>query len=100
MIDPSAGLIERLAAEDGEIRRRTAILHRTVRRMSRLVQNVLEASTLEAGKLSLELAAETLFAEAVEEHEPEARAKSVQLYHEIPRDLPRVHCDHDRTVLR
>lgn len=101
VIDLSAGLIEKAAGTDDEIRRRTAILHRTVRRMSGLVHNVLESSTLETGKLSLALAAvraESLLAEAVEEHEPEARAKSLQLDYEVDRDVPPVLCDHDRII--
>jgi signal transduction histidine kinase len=101
VIDLNAGLIERAAEGDEEVRRRAAVLHRTVRRMSRLVRNVLSSSTLEAGGLSLDLAAEPLepiFAEAIEEHEPESRAKSVRLDYELARDLPLVRCDRDRII--
>lgn len=96
----SADMIER-ASRPEEVQRRSVVLHRTVRRMSRLVRNLLESSTIEAGKLSLSLApssVEQLVAEAVEEHEPDAGAKSVQLDYELAPDLPLVLCDGDRII--
>ncbi|APR78549.1 Phytochrome, two-component sensor histidine kinase [Minicystis rosea] len=101
VIDMNAGLIDRAASANEEVRRRTALQHRTVRRMSRLVRNVLDSSMLEAGELSLDLAVESvepLFEEAVEEHEPEARAKAVRLEYELACNLPLVRCDHDRII--
>jgi signal transduction histidine kinase len=101
VIDLTVGLIEKLAGADEQVQRRTAILHRTVKRMNRLVNALLDSSRLAAGELSIEVdvqSVEVLFAETVEEHQPEAQLKSVHLDHETPPDLPMLLCDRDRVL--
>jgi signal transduction histidine kinase len=101
VIDLNVGVIEMLAGADEKVQRRTAILRRTVKRMSRLVGALLDSSRLTTGELSIELdvqSVEALFTETVEEHQPEAQRKAVQLDYEIPRDLPMVLCDRDRVL--
>jgi signal transduction histidine kinase len=101
VIDLNVGLIEKVTAADQQVQRRTAIVHRTVHRMSRLIHDLLQSSALAVGKLSLDLGAASvgqLLAETVEEHEPQAQQRSVQLDHESPVDLPPVRCDRDRVL--
>lgn len=101
VIELCAGLIERSAGADEEVRHRTAILHRTARRMSRLVHNLLSSSALAVGELSIDPEpepVEALLLQTVEEHEPEAREKSITLEYEVTPDLPKVSCDCDRVL--
>jgi signal transduction histidine kinase len=105
VIDLNAGMIDRTAAASdaiGEtVRRRTAILHRTVRRMNRLIHDLLDSAIIDTGGLSLDLAPESVQAlvmETMEIYEPDADAKFIQLVHEMPGELPPVLCDHDRVL--
>jgi signal transduction histidine kinase len=101
VIDMNVGLIEKLAGPGEQVRQRAAVVHRTVKRMSRLVGALLDSSQLIAGELSIELdvhSMEALLAETVEEHQLEAKIKAIQLDHESPRDLPMVLCDRDRVL--
>lgn len=101
VIELNAKLIEHVAGADGQIQRRTMILHRTVQRMSRLIRDLMASTSIAAGKLSIDRSPESveaLLAETVEEHEPEAAAKSIALDYETAGELPRVPCDRDRVL--
>ena len=102
VIDLTAGLIERLAGADEQVRRRTAVVHRTVQRMSRLVREPAGARACSTRASCRSISTPSRWSrssrETVEEHEPEAQAKSVRLDHQVPRGLPLVVCDRDRVL--
>jgi signal transduction histidine kinase len=101
VIDMNVGLIEKLAGASEQVRQRAAVVHRTVRRMSRLIGALLDSSQVIAGELSIDLdvhSMEELLVETVEEHQLEAKMKAIQLDHDSPRGLPMVLCDRDRVL--
>jgi signal transduction histidine kinase len=92
-----------LAFPEKEDRRRSrkylAVIERSARRMSRLIGDLLDAATIEAGHLSIErtrVAVEELVSEAFENCQPLATGKSVQLKKELSRPLPALNADPGR----
>lgn len=82
-------------------RKHLAIVSRSVDRMNRLIQDLLEVTRLESGKLSMELRAEAvapLLAEAETMLCPLAAASSIQLEPMIPDDLPAAIMDSARIL--
>src|SRR5690606_19593551 len=73
---------------------------RATRQMSRLIQDLLDVSRIQAGKpLSIEPRAESparLVREAAEAFEPAAREKRIRLEVDADADLPLVHADPER----
>jgi PAS domain S-box-containing protein len=77
------------------------IIRRASRRMSRLIEDLLDVSRIEAGGLTVSpepIELEPLLKEAVELHLPLVHEKNVQLGSELQEDLPRVLADHDRVL--
>jgi signal transduction histidine kinase len=103
-IDMSAAVLERTAPAGGAgdpTRARTAVIHRTVARMSRLIDDLLDSASLDAGQLSLRLGLadpRELLAESAEQHARAAEARIVTLEIDAPDDLPTICCDRARIV--
>ena len=89
-------LIKRSGPGQAETTKSLEIIKRSVERMSRLIDNLVDAASMDAGLLSIEpcrvnLAA--LLAEAVELIEPLARPISLRLRCEVRTDLPEMSID-------
>jgi PAS domain S-box-containing protein len=77
------------------------IIRRASRRMSRLIEDLLDVSRIEAGGLTVSpepTELEPLLREAIELHLPLVHEKNVQLGSELEADLPRVLADRDRVL--
>jgi two-component system, sensor histidine kinase and response regulator len=75
------------------------VIRRSAAHMHRLIANVLDASTIEAGTFTLNYASEELgplIRELVEECAALAARKSIELVYEVPTDLPEIWCDGTR----
>ncbi|HEX2188486.1 MAG TPA: ATP-binding protein [Longimicrobiaceae bacterium] len=82
-------------------RRPAEIIHRSAERANRLIQDLLEVTRIERGKLSLDLrpdALDPLLDEAVAMLRPLATARSVALEKETPTGLPKVVMDGTRIL--
>ncbi len=74
-------------------------IKRAAERMNYLIQDLLDAASIEAGELSVErrrLAVAPLIAEAIDAMQPLAARKSLHLENELPADLPPVLADTGR----
>jgi signal transduction histidine kinase len=91
-------LLDSLAAPQ---RRPAEIIHRSADRANRLIQDLLEVTRIERGKLSLDLKTERigpLLAEAVGMLRPLAAARSIALDREVDPELPAVVMDGTRVL--
>jgi signal transduction histidine kinase len=82
-----------------ESRKHLDLIVQAAETMKRLMEDLLDATTLEAGSLQLDPSREQaapLLEECLELFEPIAARKSVHLRREIPRHLPPVRCDRGR----
>lgn len=73
----------------------------SVKRMGRLIEDLLQAATIEAGKFTLEPGREDvlpIIEEALHTFEPEATARAVRLERAVPAGLPTIHCDRIRVI--
>jgi PAS domain S-box-containing protein len=76
-------------------------IERAVRRMNRLIQDLLDVAKLEAGRLTVEkapLLPGPLIEEVVEMHQAPAAASSIDLRVELDPDLPAIVGDRDRLL--
>lgn len=83
----------------GVARERLEVMQRSANRMSRLIEDLLETASIEAGRLSIELkhvAVAPLVAEALASLTPLATAKSIRLVTELATDLPAIEADGER----
>jgi PAS domain S-box-containing protein len=77
------------------------VITRAAARMNRLIQDLLDVTRMEAGRLSVEpacLAARQVASEAVEAHRPVATSASLELRLDLAPDLPEVWADRDRLL--
>jgi PAS domain S-box-containing protein len=91
------GLLRDQIAPEHE--RSLASIEKSARRMNRLIQDLLDISRLESGRLPLSrerLPAAMLLAEALDAQKPLAAAAGIQLVLEAEHDLPDLWADHDR----
>ena len=101
-IQMSAALIERRAApgEQGDpLRKQSAILRRAAHRMDLLIGDLLDWTSAEAGRLSIEIAHESareILEETFEAHLPLAEQRRIELECDTRADLPEVLCDRSR----
>jgi signal transduction histidine kinase len=101
-ISLSVQLLRRLLPE-GEVgermRKHTQTLERSVERMERLIRDLLDIASLQAGRLTLDLrryAADDLVREGLALLEPLAIQKRIELRTRLPRERSWVQCDRDR----
>lgn len=69
--------------------------------MQRMIQDLLDVGSIEAGRLALERSTEDFFVlihQVLAMFERAARDKSIRLHAELPEDLPRVHADGERIL--
>jgi signal transduction histidine kinase len=100
----SAGLVLELLPPGDEQepqRRQLEIIQRAADRANRLIQDLLDVTRLEAGRLSIKPVRQDvapLLEEVVELHRPQALKKSLSLEAEVRGEVPPVLADHDRVV--
>jgi signal transduction histidine kinase len=104
VFETSASLME-LTASPGDAgasaRRRAGVLHRTVERMRRLIDDLLDRAALDAGRLAIEMGTvevRRLLLEASEPYAQAAAVGSVLLEIEPPEDVDLVRCDRGRAL--
>jgi PAS domain S-box-containing protein len=88
-------------ASEDVARRQIDVLRRSSERMLRLVEDLLETMTVDAGGLQLapvELSPATMIEEAVELNLPLAQKKGISITSDAPRDLPPVLADRFRML--
>lgn len=97
-----ASLLQRRAAEPEHPSRKSAeLIERAANRMNRLIQDLLDVTRLEAGRLSLEHASVPTVqavSDAIEAHKPQISAASLELQLDVAPDLPDVWADRDRLL--
>lgn len=82
-------------------REQLQVIHRAAERMNRLIQDLLEVSSAEAGQIAIEphsQSPEHLVREACSLSQHVAEEKSIELVCEADADLPAVQADHDRIL--
>jgi signal transduction histidine kinase len=86
---------------DESITRPAANIIRAAQRMNRLIGDLLDASAINAGSLTLDLkehCAMEIAREALDMFRPHAEARQIQLLDTLPDDRVKVICDRDRIV--
>lgn len=89
----------RLSAEQRV--RQVEVISRSAQRMNRLIQDLLDVTRIEGGRLRIKCACEdarALAAEALDAFKPIATRKSLTLIGEIGEDLPRLYVDRHRVL--
>lgn len=92
-----ASLIARL--EGGDPRAQARVIEDSAARMSRLIKDLLQAATIEAGEFTIEARAENprrVVEEWVEAEREVVAARGIRLEAQVEAGLPRVHCDRER----
>lgn len=92
-------LTEREQADPRVGRTSLMAMQRAANQMKLMIQDMLEASSIEAGQLRViqrRVEVSPLICEAVEEFAARAASKSLRLESELPADLPALHGDPDR----
>jgi signal transduction histidine kinase len=103
-ISVSSAMLARKAPAEGDRRRghkQVNIIKKATERMDRLIEDLLTASTIEAGRFTVSLKAEApaaILNEAYELLEPVAAASQVSLAHDAAPALPLVLCDRERII--
>ncbi|HEX2189296.1 MAG TPA: ATP-binding protein [Longimicrobiaceae bacterium] len=95
----AVSLLEEL--EDEAARRRLEIIRRSADRVARMIQDLLDVTRIESGRLPLDPAPArpaSLLAEAREALEPVAARASLRLVAEVDDGLPRVRADRERVL--
>lgn len=90
-----------LGDELGRGRRPLEVILSSVDRMSRLIDDLLQAATIEAGKFTVEPTREEalpLLEEVLQALEPAATARAVHLQRAVPEVLPAIRCDRLRVI--
>jgi PAS domain S-box-containing protein len=97
-----ANLLRSGGAEPGQRARKSAdVIERAVRRMDRLIQDLLDVSRMDAGRLSVEAArvdARLIISDCVEAQRTLASSASLELQLDVASSLPEVWADRDRLL--
>lgn len=96
-----AALLRRPEGQDRRSRKPADAIERAATRMNRLIQDLLDVTSMEAGHLSIEkhrVAAGKTIAEFVESQTPLAQAASVEIALEVSPDLGEIFADRERLL--
>jgi PAS domain S-box-containing protein len=81
------------------IRKQADMILRSAERMNRLIEDLLQAATIDTGTFTVQAHREQvlpLVEEVIQAHEPAAAAKSIRLHREVSEDVPPIHGDRGR----
>jgi signal transduction histidine kinase len=95
----AAGILRDLGAAPGIAQKSVASIVRAVERMKRLIRDLLDVSSIQAGQLAIDprpVDARSLVEEAVEGFRPEAAERGLTLASEVEDELPMIRADRDR----
>jgi PAS domain S-box-containing protein len=87
--------------ERADERRQLDLVRRSTDRMSRLIEDLLQAATIEAGTFTVELAREEvppILEQALDALAPLAATRSVRIERDAPPGLPPIRCDRQRVM--
>lgn len=90
-----------ILGEQPALRNVSDTIVRSVRRMNRLIADLLDASSVNAGQLALDCAyhpVDEVVLEAAEMFRSQADAHAIHLYEELPAEPVQIYCDRDRMV--
>ncbi len=100
----SAAMLERGLPGDPEVpgpKRRAVMIRQASERMNRLIQDLADLASIEAGRLALERRPQDpgrMIEEAVETYRPMAHDRGVRLECRVESDVPLADCDRDRAL--
>ena len=100
-IQLSAELVKQTAADRADLQRPLGTILRSASRMTKLIADLLQAATIEAGAFTVVLephAVAPIVEPVLEMFEARAAERSVRLVREVPRGLPAIRCDESRIV--
>lgn len=97
----SSEVLEDRAARQGQIAEQGhfKVIHRSIERMTTLIDDLLEAATMEAGLFSIDVNPEetnSLLEEALDAIAPLSKSKGIELRRDFATGLPAVRCDRRR----
>jgi PAS domain S-box-containing protein len=96
-----AGLLRRQNEPERRSQRPAEAIERAARRMERLIRDLLDVTSIEAGKLSViptRAPAKQILAECIESQRALASSSSLDLRLDVPPELPDVRADRDRLL--
>ncbi|HTR52745.1 MAG TPA: ATP-binding protein [Kofleriaceae bacterium] len=97
----SAELVTQVAAGRADLQRPVQTIQRSASRMTKLIEDLLQAATIEAGAFTVVLEPHEvapIVEPVLEMFEASAAERSVRLVSEVPRGLPAIQCDESRIV--
>jgi len=101
VIQLQAQLLLRISERRGDQKEALQSIHRQVKRMDRMIEDLLDVTRIEAGTLLLErvaLAPQSLVEEVLQAHQPIASAAAIDLRGETKPGTPQVQADRGRIV--
>ena len=101
VIQLQAQLLLRSEERSSAQREMARTIQRQVKRMDRMIDDLLDVTRIEAGTLTIErspLAPQALLDEALQAHMPDAAAGDLQLSGEVKAGTPEVHADRERII--
>jgi PAS domain S-box-containing protein len=96
-----ASVLRRPGGEQDRSQKAASSIERSARRMSRLIEDLLDVTRLQEGRISVEpvpVSAHQVISEAVHSHQPLAAAASLELRVDVATQLPEVRADRDRLL--
>lgn len=99
----AAALLSRTvgSSEEPRVRRHLETIIHSAERMKRLISDLLDLASIEAGRLAFQFAQQSvapLVSEVVQLHAPIAEAKSIRLEAKLDDFLPQIRCDRGRIL--
>lgn len=101
VIQLQAQLLLRISERRGDQKEALQSIHQQVKRMDRMIEDLLDVTRIEAGTLSLErapVAPKALLEEVLQSHRPLAAEAALELRRAAKPGLPRVYADRGRIV--
>jgi len=95
------GMLRRRKCDPDRLDKGVDVIDRAATRMNRLIQDLLDVTRMEAGRLNVEtaaVAADRIVLDAVEAQKSLATASALELRIDLPRELPEIWADRDRLL--